>query len=81
MTLFGTKTDEPFNIITLSYNELQYATFSLLNMKGLSGDLREQFESTIGWVLDKKDPFQERIGAAVSEIEALCRPVLEVRLK
>lgn len=81
MALFGEKAIEPFNVVISSYNELQYPTFALLNMKGPPGNLREKFESTIGWALNDKDPFQERIHAAVSEIETLCRPVLEVRPK
>ena len=58
MTLFGERTVEPFNSVISSYNELQYVTFALLNMRGLSGHLRDKYEGTIGWTLNKKTHFR-----------------------
>jgi hypothetical protein len=76
--LFGPAAAEPFLAFVSSYNEIAIATRALLRSPGPQDEaLRNKFESAIGWTVLEKDHVRQKLDKAVSDMEAICRPVLE----
>jgi hypothetical protein len=77
--LFGSAAAEPFLAFVGAYNEIAIATSALLSNQGpLNEELQTKYEVAIGWTIPEKDHVKQKLDKAVSDMEAICRPVLEV---
>ncbi|RWP68094.1 hypothetical protein [Mesorhizobium sp.] len=74
--LFGAEGDKPFSEIISAYNEVQHATYALLDESRSGSEQRElRLEEAI-WGMGDDDKITKAINNAVSTIENLCRPIL-----
>lgn len=70
----------PFAAFISAYNEVQVATFALLNDRAAKNENRKtRHEESIGWGLTEDDKIAHALDEATAEIERICRPVLTVQ--
>lgn len=80
MAVFGDGAAESFQAFVRNYNRIGIAVRALINdRQHLSDAMRTKFQGRIGWGLEEDDPIKLELDQAVSAIEAICRPVLQVR--
>lgn len=81
---FGAKSNAPFETLAQAHSKLQFTASSLINISAFDAtdkvvaDQRSDLLNTLGWGTGARpDDLDKSIDAAVSEIEALCKPILE----
>jgi hypothetical protein len=80
MALFGDNAVQYFLVFDQTYNQIGAATHALIDdRRHLSDELSNRYEKLIGWKLDNDDPVKTSLDEAVTAMEAICRPVLELR--
>jgi hypothetical protein len=77
--LFGPDSIKPFQALLAAYNDVALATRILVagRRTTLTVEQLNKYEATIGWGLDDEDAIKKAIDQAISDMEAICRPVLE----
>ena len=81
MALFGPKVAEPFDEIEQTLSKIIAAARMLLRTAGdeiRDVEFHRKLEATI-WQAEENDEHATKVDKAVTDIEAICRPVLEKR--
>lgn len=80
MALFGNEAAVPFQVFVQNYNQIGVATRALIDdRRHLRDKQRDRFEKLIGWTVEEDDPVKLELDQAVTAMDAICRPVLQVR--